>query len=108
MWGKVTERHAGIGWESILDEVLKGIAGNQHEFMYVGECEGYREKVRGVMEMREKKTSRRKVDEEGPLEIHRRPSEGTATGASPHSPRDSAKRIKQRYRVGDLDLSERL
>ena len=73
---KATKGHTGIGWDREVEKVWKGIGGNKDEVLSIGESAGCKTKVRAIIETREKRALRRKVDEEEHLKINRGSREG--------------------------------
>ena len=64
-------------------------------------------KVSGMIELREKKALKQKVDEEEHLKIYDGLREGIGMTTYLHGPIGNAKNFKLRFRIGDLDLPER-
>ena len=73
----------------------------------IGENAGYKTKVRGMIETREKGALRCKVDKEEHLKIYGGVQEGIGMKAYLHGLLDGTKNLKLPFRVGDLDLPER-
>ena len=67
----------------------------------------YKTKVSDVIELREKKALRQKVDKEEHLKIYGGLRERIGMKTYLHGPIDYAKNLKLRFRIGDLDLPER-
>ena len=61
----------------------------------------YKTKVSDVIELREKKALRQKVDEEEHLTIYGGLREGIGMKTYLHGPIDYAKHLKLRFRIGD-------
>ena len=68
---------------------------------------GYRTEVKEIIEEREKLALRTKVEEEKHLEIYGGLREDIGMKTYLHCPMDYAKKLKLRFRVGDLDPPER-
>ena len=62
----------------------------------------YKTKVGDMIELRERKSLRRKVEEEEYLKIYGGLREGIGMKTYLHGPLDYAKNLKLRFRIGDL------
>ena len=106
VWEKVTKGRAGIRWDSVVEKVWKDI-GNQKEMLAIEKFSGYKTEVKERIERRERLALRKKVEGEEHLEIYGGLREGIGMKRYLHGPMDFAKKLKLRFRVGDLDLPER-
>ena len=106
VWEKVTKGRAGIRWDSVVEKVWKDI-GNQKEMLAIEKFSGYKTEVKERLERRERLALRKKVEGEEHLEIYGGLKEGIGMKRYLHGPMDFAKKLKLRFRVGDLDLPER-
>ena len=68
VWEKVTKERAGIGWDSVVEKVLKDI-GRQEDILSIEKFAGYKTEVKERIEIRERLALRNKVMEEEHLEI---------------------------------------
>ena len=68
---------------------------------------GYKTEVKERIEERERQVLRNKVKEDKHLQIHGRLREDIGMKTYLHGPMDYAKKLKLRFRVGDLDLPKR-
>ena len=64
VWKKRTKGKAGIRWDKVLENVWKEIRGNKKEIMSLEDVGEYKTKVGDMIELRERKSLRQKVDEE--------------------------------------------
>ena len=110
VWKKRTKRKAGIRWDIVVENIWKEIIGGnmKKEIMSIEDGEEYKTKVSDMMEIRDKKALRQKVDEEEDLMIYGGLREGIGMKTYYlHGPIDYAKTLELRFRIGDLDLPER-
>ena len=69
VWKKRTKGKAGIRWDKVVENVWKEIGGNINEIMSIEDVGEYKTKVGDMIELREMKSLRQKVDEEEHLKI---------------------------------------
>ena len=70
VWKKRTKGKAGIRWDKVVENISKEIGGNKKEIMSIEDGEEYKTKVSDMIELRERKALRQKVDEEEHLKIY--------------------------------------
>ena len=76
VWEKVAKGRAGIGWDSVVEKVWKGIEGNQEEVMPAGNFGKYMAEVEERIERRERLALRNEVETGKHLEIYEGLREG--------------------------------
>ena len=64
VWEKVTKERAGIGWDSVVEKVLKDIGGRQEDILSIEKFAGYKTKLKERIEIRERQALRNNVKEE--------------------------------------------
>ena len=106
VWEKTTKRRAGTRWDNVVEKLYKNLEADQ-EVQSIEKFGGYKTKVKERIEERERLALRNKVKEEKHLQIYRRLREDIEMKTSLHGPMEHAKKLKLRFRVGDLDLPER-
>ena len=71
VWEKRMKGKAGIRWDKVVENIWKEIGGNTNEIMSIEDVGEYKTKVGDMIELREMKWLRQKVDEKtylhGPL-----------------------------------------
>ena len=108
VWEKRTKGKAGIRWDKVVENIWKEIGGNKNEIMSIEDVGEYKTKVDDMIELREMKSPRQKVEEEEHLKIYGGLREGIGMKTYLHGPLDYAKNLKLLFRIGDLDLPERI
>ena len=98
MWKKVTKGQP-VRWDKEVERIWQGVGGNKDEVLSTGENAGYKTKVSGVIETKEKGALRCKADKEENLKIYGGLKEGIGMKAYLHGPLDAAKNLKLRFRV---------
>ena len=91
----------------MVEKVWKDTGGNQEEVMSAGKFGRYTAEVEETIERRERLAPRNKVESEQHLDIYRGLNERVEMNTYLHGPMDFAKKLKLRFRLGDLDLPER-
>ena len=107
VWEKITKGRAGIRWDNVAEKQWKDIEGDQEEVLSTEKFGGYKRAVIEKIEERERQALSNEVKEEKRLEIYRRLREDIGMKTHLHGPMDYAKKLKLRFRVGDLDLQEK-
>ena len=109
VWEKIRKGRAGIGWDDVVDKIWKAFKGRPRRGTVYEEFDGYAiTQVKERIEERERLALRNKVKEEKHLEKYGG-VEGRYWGMKTylHGPMDHAKKMKLRFRVGNLNLLER-
>ena len=75
--------------------------------MSIEDGEEYKTNIGDMIELRERKSLRQKVDEEEHVKIYGGLRDGIGMKTYLYGPIDFAKNLKLRFRIGDLDLPER-
>ena len=71
VWEKRTKGKAGIRWDKVVENIWKEIGRNKKEIiMSIEDVGEYKTKVSDMIEIREKKALKQKMDEEEHLEIY--------------------------------------
>ena len=91
----------------MVEKVWKDVGGNQAKTIPAERFGRYKTEVEEKIERRERLSLRNKVKQEKHLWIYGGLTEGIGTKTHLHDPMDSAKPLKLRFCVGDLDLPER-
>ena len=107
VWEKITKGQARIGWDNVVEKIWKDLGGDQEEVLSTDNFGGYKTEVEDIVEERERQALSNKVKEEKHSEIHGGFKEYIGMKTYLHVPMDYAKRLKLRFRIGDLDLPER-
>ena len=102
-WEKMTTGRGGIRWDNVVEKMWKDLGGDQEEALLSTEKAEVKERV----EERERLVLRSKVKKEKHLRDRRGVEGRYWNGTYLHGPTDYAKKLKLRFRVGDLDLPER-
>ena len=97
--GELTKGRAAVRWDSVVEKVWKDLGGEQFG--------GYKAEVKDVTQESERLALRKKVKEEKNYETYRGLREDIGMKTYMHGPMDYSKKLKLRFRVGDLDLPER-
>ena len=79
----------------------------KRDIMSIEDGGEYKTKLSDMIEIREKKALKQKIDEEEHLKIYGGLREGIGMKTYLHGPIDYAKNLKLRFRIGDIDLPER-
>ena len=82
------------------------MGGDREEGLRTEKFGGYKTEVKGRIEERERQALRNKVKGEKHLEIYGELREDIGMKTYLHGPMDYARKLKLRFRVGDLDLPE--
>ena len=104
---KITKGRAGIRWNNVVEKIWKDLGGDQEEVLSIENFGGYKTEVKERREERERLALRNKVKEEKHLEICGGLREAIGMNTCLHGPMDYVKKLKLRFRVGNLDLPER-
>ena len=107
VWEKITKGRAGIRWDNVFEKTRKDIPGDRAEVLSTEKFGGYKTEVKRRTEEGDSQALRNKVKEKNHLEIHEELREDIGMKTYLHEPMDYAKKLKLRFRVGDLDLPER-
>ena len=92
-----------------MEKVWKDIGGNQEEMISGGKFgRVYNAEIGEKIERRERLAPRNKVESGKHLEVYGGLSEGIGMKTCLHAAQWTSKMLKQRLRVGDLDLPERI
>ena len=86
---------------------MEGFRGRPRKDTSIENFGGYKIEVKERLKERERQALRNKAKEEKRLEIYGGLREDIGIKTYLHSLMDSAKKLKLRFRVGDLDLPER-
>ena len=86
---------------------MPSIAHTPPEVLSIDKFSGYKTEVKEIIEERERPVLRSKVKEQKHLDIYGGLREDVGMKTYLHGPMDYAKKMKLRFRVGDLDLPER-
>ena len=71
VWEKRTKGKAGIRWDKVVENIWKEIGRNKKEIiMSIEDVGEYKTKVSDMIELRERKSLRQKVEEEEHLRIY--------------------------------------
>ena len=62
MWEKRTKGKAGIRWDKAVENIWKEIGGNKKEIMSIEDVGEYKTKVDDMIELREMKSLRQRVE----------------------------------------------
>ena len=81
--------------------------GDQEEVLSTEKCGGYKPEVKERLEERERQALRNTVKEEKHLDIYGGLRGVIGMKTYLHGPMDYAKKLKLRFRVGDLNLPEK-
>ena len=105
VWEKITKGRAGIEWDNVVEKIWKDLGDQEHT---VHEKNGgYKTEVKARTEERGRLALRNQVKEEKHLEVFGGLREDVGMKTCLHGPMDYAKKLKLRFRVGDLDLPGR-
>ena len=107
VWEKVTKGRAGTRWDSVVENIWKDIGGHQEEILSIQKFAGYKTEAKQNVVIRERLALRHKVKEDEHLEIYGGLRGEIGMKTYLHGPKDYAKKLKLRFRVGHLDLPER-
>ena len=109
VWEKTTKGQAGIRWDNVIGRIWKDLGGGARRgtVLSVEKFGGCKTGVKERIEERQRLALRNKVKEEKNLEIYGGLREDIEMKTYLHGPMDYAKKLKLRFRVGDLDLPER-
>ena len=97
---------ARIRRENVVDKIRNALGGDQEDILSTEKFGGYRTQVNEIIEERETLALRINVKEEKHLEVYGELREDIGMKTYLHGPMDYAKKLKLRFRVGDLDLPE--
>ena len=86
---------------------MEGFRGRPRRALSIEKFGGYKTEVKGRIEERERLALRNKAEAEKHLEIYGGLREDIGMKMYLHGPMDYAKKLKLRFRVGDLDIPER-
>ena len=98
---------AGMRSDNVVEKIWKGLGGDQEEVLSTDKRGGYKTEVEDRIEERERQALSNKVKEERHSEIYGGFKEYIEMKTCLHVPMDYAKKLKLRFRVGNLDLPER-
>ena len=106
VWEKITKRRSGIRWDSVVEKIWKDLGRDQQKVLSIDKFGGHKTEVKERIEERERLALRNKVKCDKPFrDVPGVEDIGMKTYL--HGPMDYAKKLKLRFRVGDLDLPER-
>ena len=106
-WEKITKERAGIRWGNVVEKIWKETVGDQQEVLSIEKFGGYKTEVKERLEGRGRLALRNKVKEEKRFEIYGRLREDVGVKTYVHGQMNYAKKLKLRFRVGDLILRTR-
>ena len=91
VWKKRTKGKAEIRWDKVIENVWEEMGGNKKAIiMYIEDGVKYKTKESDMIELREKKALRQKIDEEEHLKIYGGLREGIGMKTYLHGPIDYA------------------
>ena len=64
VWEKTTKGRAGIRWDTVVEKISQGLAGDQEVVLSTEKFGGYKTEVKEKVEERERRALRNKVKEE--------------------------------------------
>ena len=92
--GEKDEREGWNKMDKVVENIWKEIGGNKKEIMSIEDVGEYKTKVGDMIESRERKSLRQKVDKEEHLKIYGGLREGVRMKTYVHGPIDYAKKHK--------------
>ena len=92
--------------DNVVD-IWKGLGGDQEEILSIEKFGGYKTEAKEIIEERERLVLRNKAKGVKHLKKYGGLREDIGMNTYPHDPLDYTKKLKLRFRVGDLDLPER-
>ena len=107
VWEKIAKCRAGITWDNLFEKIWKELGEDQDEVLSIEKFGGYKTEAKEIIEKRERLALRNKVKEKKHLKIYGGLREGIGVKTYLHGPMDYAKKLKLRFRVGDLGLPGR-
>ena len=104
--GENNNRASWNKMDNVVEKIWKDLGGVKEEVLFTEEFSGYKTEVKEIIEESERLALKVKVKEEKHLDIYGEVRGDIGMKAYLHGPMDYAKKLKLRFRVGDLDLPE--
>ena len=97
VWKKRTKGKAGIRWDKVVENIWKEIGGDKNDIVSIEDVGEYKTKLDDMIEVREIKLLKQKVEEEEHLKIYGGLREGIEMKTYLHGPLDYPKNLKLRF-----------